>query len=203
MSKQELFEYLKKSQGFKSARLEQAFTKIDRADFVRDDYKFNAYDDFALPLGFGSTISQPSTVLFMLNLLDPKLDDKILDVGSGSGWTAALLGFAVGKSGSVFGVEIIPELVEFANNNLSKYKLPWVKNAVAGRKLGLPPEAPFNKILASAAAKELPKELLKQLKIGGRAVLVVGNTVLKLDKVSETKINREEFPGFAFVPLML
>ncbi len=201
MSKQDFFNYLEQSQGFKSKELEAAFENIDRRDFVPESYHNAAYGDFPLPIGFGGTISQPSTVLFMLNLLDPRPGERILDVGSGSGWTAILLGFAVGENGLVFGVEIIPELVGFANNNLAKYKLPWVKNVVAGKELGLPSEAPFDKILVSAAALKLPPELLEQLKIGGRLVIPIQSSVWKIDKVSETETKQKEYPGFAFVPL--
>lgn len=201
MDQQALQKFLKRSQGFGSPGLEAAFAKIDRKDFVRQDYQDAAYGDFPLPIGFGGTISQPSTVLFMFNLLDPKPGEKILDVGSGSGWTTALLAAAVGPNGTVFGVEIIPELAKFGADNLAKYQMPWAKISPAGKGLGLPAKAPFDKILVSAAAKELPDELLGQLQVGGTATLVVGPKVVKIVKRSKIKLDREEFPGFAFVPL--
>jgi len=201
MGKKGLIEYLESTQGFRSMQLRRAFDEIDRRDFVRGEYFDDAYGDYPLPIGFGQTISQPATVLFMVSLLDPRPGEKILDIGSGSGWTTALLATAIGDTGQVFGIEIVPDLVEFGRSNLAKYHLPQAKILPAGETIGFPQKAPFDKILVSASAHELPEGLLAQLKLGGRLVLPIENSVWKIDKVSETKINREEFPGFAFVPL--
>jgi protein-L-isoaspartate(D-aspartate) O-methyltransferase len=202
MSKNQFFEYLKRSQGFKSKELEQAFEAVDRKDFVPESFQNAAYGDFPLPIGFGGTISQPSTVLFMLNLLDPKPGEKVLDIGSGSGWTTALLAAAVGKKGKVFGVELVPELVEFGQNNLNKYEFLNAEIRQANEdEPGLMVEKPFDKILVSAAAGDLPKNLIDQLRIGGRMVIPIRNSVWRIDKVSDNKIMQQEYPGFAFVPL--
>ena len=200
MTKDELINFLKQSQGFKSRKLERAFNEVDRADFVLQVHRDRAYEDYPLPIGNGATISQPTTVLFMLNLLDPKQGEKILDVGAGSGWTTALLARAVGKRGAVWGTELVLELVEFGSANLKKYDFP---NAKIGRavELGLPVHAPYDKILVSAASKKFPKELIGQLKPGGRIVAPIQHSVWVIDKISENKIDTNEYPGFVFVPL--
>jgi len=191
----------------KTALIINAFKKTDRADFVLSDFKKEAYRDYPLPIGYNVTISQPTTVAFMLELLKPKKGDKILDIGSGSGWTTELLSQIVGKKGKVFGVEIIPELVEFGRKNLSKYnkKNVFYKNAeiILAKKdiLGFSEKAPFDKILVSAMAKKLPKELVNQLSISGILVIPIKNSIWRIDKISENKIKEKEFYGFNFVPL--
>ena len=191
----------------KTALIINAFKKTDRADFVLSDFKKEAYRDYPLPIGYNVTISQPTTVAFMLELLEPKKGDKILDIGSGSGWTTELLSQIVGKKGKVFGVEIIPELVEFGRKNLSKYnkKNVFYKNAeiILAKKdiLGFSKKAPFDKILVSAMAKKLPKELVNQLSISGILVIPIKNSIWRIDKISENEIKEKEFYGFNFVPL--
>jgi protein-L-isoaspartate(D-aspartate) O-methyltransferase len=186
----------------KSSRIIEAFLNVDRADFVPAGHKADAYIDRPLPLAPGATISQPTTVAFMLEILSPSTGEKVLDVGSGSGWTTALIAECVGEKGMVFGTEIIKELVDFGQKNLNQYEYynAGVTKAEEGA-LGLPKEAPFDKILVSASGKKLPKELLGQLKNRGVMVIPVGNSVLKVIKTSEEDYDIQEFPGFAFVPL--
>ena len=109
---------------FRNKAIKAAFTVVDRKDFVGDDYHFEAYEDYPLPTLSGQTISQPTTVAFMMELLDPRPGDIILDIGAGSGWTTALLGHMVGPEGKVIGLEIKPELVELGRKNIGnkKYK---------------------------------------------------------------------------------
>ena len=182
--------------------MNSVFKKINRADFVREDYQAEADENHPLPIGYGQTISQPFTVSFMLELLSPQEGDKVLDVGCGSGWTTALLANLVGKTGKVFGVEIIPELVEFGRKNLAKYNFPNAEIVQAGAELGLPSEAPFDRILVSAAAEEIPETLLRQLKAPGVMVLPVKNVIVQIKKDATGEISKKEFPGFAFVPLV-
>ncbi len=207
MSQNSLTQELVKKAVLKTALIINAFKKTDRADFVLSDFKKEAYRDYPLPIGYNVTISQPTTVAFMLELLEPKKGDKILDIGSGSGWTTELLSQIVGKKGKVFGVEIIPELVEFGRKNLSKYnkKNVFYKNAeiILAKKdiLGFSKKAPFDKILVSAMAKKLPKELVNQLSISGILVIPIKNSIWRIDKISENEIKEKEFYGFNFVPL--
>ena len=184
-------------------RVRKAFEEIDRADFVADDYKCEAYEDYPLPIGAGQTISQPTTVALMFELLEPKGGDKILDVGSGSGWTTALLAHIVGERGKVIGVEIIPRLAEFGRKNLGKYQLTnaRIENALEGT-IGWPDERPYDRILVSASAEELPAGLLEQLKEGGILVMPIGGSVWKIKKL-KSGFESKEYPGFAFVPLVV
>ena len=177
----------------------KAFENIDRSDFIKPEYISEAYEDYPLPIGQGQTISQPTTVAFMLELLQPKRGHKILDVGSGSGWTTALLAQIVGRKGKVIGTEIVSDLVKFGQQNLAKYDLPQAK-IVKSNLVGYPEEAPYDRILVSASANKLPKELIEQLASDAIMVLPIESSIFKI-KAKKGKIETEEFPGFSFVPL--
>ena len=140
----------------------------------------------------------------MLELLELKRGLKVLDIGSGSGWTTALLGYIVGKKGKVVGVEVIPELVNFGRNNIAKYCHELNINIFsAGEVIGYPLNAPYDRILVSASADKISKELIKQLKIFGILVIPVKNSIYKLVRKSSNidDVLKEEYPGFVFVPL--
>ncbi len=128
-----------------------------------------------------------------------------MDVGSGSGWTTALLSYIVGSGGKVIGLERIEELKKIGEKNINKYG--YVEKGIAefyaaDGSIGFPPGAPFDRILVSASTDRVPEELKKQLKIGGKMVIPVRNSILYLEKKSETDFYKEEYPGFVFVPLI-
>lgn len=197
-----LVQYLIERGILQSAEIVSVFRSIDRADFVRPEDRGRAYMDMPLSIGFGQTISQPTTVALMLEWLQPEHGDMILDVGSGSGWTTALLASAVGEKGRVWGVETVPELTAFGRQNLAKYRFPWAEIIQTHDTPGLQERAPFDKILVSAAAPSVPPELSRQLKIGGDMVIPVKDAVWHMHKLSEKKFKIKKFEGFAFVPLV-
>lgn len=195
-----LLEKLKAEGVLKTPNIIKAFEKIDRKDFVPEEYKSLAYIDEALPTKEEQTISQPYTVAFMLELLQPKRGDKILDIGAGSGWQSALLACIVSK---VYAIEIIPELCEFGKNNVAKYNfiekgvVEWFCQSAAS---GFPAGSPFDKIISAASLKDRPpEEWFSQLKDGGRLVAPVNQSIWLFIK-AEDKIEEYEYPGFSFVP---
>ena len=241
-----LIDSLIKEGWLKTPRIIDAFQKIKRVDFMParlsfagqnfggpEEIKNLAELNEALPIGYGQTISQPLVVAFMLEELSPQAGEKVLDIGSGSGWTSALLGEIVsgressprsGNSsprskeaaslsaraelpkGKVIAIELVPELKEFGEKNVGKYNFiekGIVKFVCADGSKGYKKEAPFDKILCSAAIQDkVPQPWKKQLKVGGRIVTPIGSSIWKLIKKSENEFEEIEYPGFAFVPLV-
>lgn len=183
--------------------IDKAFRVIDRADFVPKESKSAAILDMPIQIGYGQTNSQPTTVRLMLEWLDPLPTHNVLDVGSGSGWTTALLANIVGPNGFVFAVELVPELVELGRLNCEKLNIENVHFYLAKDDvLGLPEHAPYDCILVSASAQYLPTELLDQLRIHGKLVIPVQNDILEITKTSSSEYDTVTHPGFVFVPLL-
>lgn len=183
-------------------RLEQAFQAVPRRNFLPDDLADAEVADMPLPIGFGQTNSQPTTVAMMLSWLQVEPGNKILDVGSGSGWTTALLAHLTGKEGQVVAVEIVPELVEFGRQNCEQFGFRNIEFHQATTQLGWPLDAPYDRILVSAAAKRLPDELIEQLAPEGCLVIPVRHSVWVIEKEATGKVTEQEHPGFVFVPLV-
>lgn len=182
--------------------LAEAFNKIERSKFLPDAVSDLANSDRALTIGHGQTNSQPTVVRKMLEWLDPQEGEKVLDVGSGSGWTTALLAYLVGKEGVVHAVELIPELLNFGRDNCEN---AGVENAffhMAEETLGYVKEAPYDRILVSAATNKVPIDLIDQLKVGGKMVIPVGNTIIEISKKSQKDYRTKTHHGFVFVPLL-
>ena len=189
----------------KTPRIIKAFEKIDRADFVPPKLKRAAYINEPLYIGAGQTISQPYTIAFMIELLNPKPGDKIFEIGFGSGWQTALLAHIIGSRGRVFAVERIKELFDFGGKNISKYnfiKTGVVKTVLSDATMGLKKYAPFDKIIAAASGDKVPEAWLKELKIGGRLVMPVQENIWLYIKKSAKEFEKQKFPGFVFVPLI-
>lgn len=158
--------------------------------------------DGPLAIGHGQTNSQPKTVMSMLRLLDVQPEHRVLDVGSGSGWTTALLAHLVGPAGRVYGVELVPELVAFGANNLVATNQPWATIEQADpAHLGLPAQAPYDRILVSAQPRELPPELIDQLGEGGVMVIPVAGTMLRVVRRG-AEVEVTEHGSYSFVPLL-
>ncbi|MCX6759861.1 MAG: protein-L-isoaspartate O-methyltransferase [Candidatus Nealsonbacteria bacterium] len=200
-----LIDSLVKDKWLESPDIISAFRKIKREDFLPDGLKTFAELNEAIPIDYGQTISQPLVVAFMLEKLGPKPGDKILDIGSGSGWTAALLAHIVGEKGKVVAIEVISELKEFGERNVSKYnfiKKGIVKFICADGSNGYEEDAPYDRILASASGKKLPMAWKNQLRTGGIIVAPIGNSIWVFEKKAEKEFKQFEYPGFVFVPLV-
>ncbi|MDD5626608.1 MAG: protein-L-isoaspartate(D-aspartate) O-methyltransferase [Patescibacteria group bacterium] len=201
------------SQGhLRTPRIIEAFRRVPRFRFIpregrsAEDLREQSEINAPLPIGFGQTISQPLTVAIMLEMLAPKRGDKILDVGSGSGWQTGLLAHIVGAKGKVYALEVIPELKEFGEKNVKALGLRNVQFILGDGWKGHPVAAPYGRIIVAAAAVNIPKALKAQLKVGGVMVIPVGSpyacTMTRLEKISEDDFEITEEPGFSFVPLV-
>jgi len=189
----------------KTPRIIEAFRKTPRHLFVNKEYLKNAYDDIPLPTYNSQTISQPYTVAIMTEALDPRPGNKILEVGSGSGYQSALLARCVGLRGRVITVELVKKLVEFSKKNLKRAKIKNIKVIEWDGKKGYEKEAPYDRCIITAGCDEVPKPILKQTKVGGKIVAPVndfwGQKMLLVEKLSDKEFKTKDLGSFVFVPL--
>lgn len=199
--REELVATLRK-RGIKNERVLSAFLKVQRHLFVPDVMIPNAYLDVALPIGQGQTISQPYTVALMTEILDPKPNDKILEIGTGSGFQAAIL-YELGAK--VFTIERNYELYNQVLKLFDKLNYKIATRCSDGT-IGWSDFAPYDGIIVTAGSPTIPENLKKQLKIGGKLIIPVGDKstqVMKIiKKINEDKFEIEELSHFAFVPLI-
>jgi protein-L-isoaspartate(D-aspartate) O-methyltransferase len=187
-----------------SSEIIAAFRRVDRIHFVPENRRDEAYMDYPLPIGHGQTISQPTTVAIMTEKLEPKAGMKIVEIGAGSGYQAAILAEVVGSKGKVYTVERIDFLYEMAKENLKPYKN--VRVILGDGSLGFREGAPFDRVIVTACAPGVPKPLVDQMKVNARMVLPVGKNLfwqkLLLVKKLKEKVETEEIGPFVFVPLI-
>lgn len=199
--RKELIDHLRK-RGIKDENVLSAMMKVERHLFVQEAMIHLAYNDNALPIGKGQTISQPYTVAYMTEALQIEEGDKVLEIGTGSGYQASIL-YKMGCK-----VYTIERDIDLYHKTLKLFEnLEYRIAARAGDgTIGWEEYAPYDKIIVTAGAPEMPKKLLKQLKIGGRMVIPVGDrssqTLKIIDKVDIEDYNITERPHFAFVPLI-
>ena len=203
-SNKELVEYLKEIGSIRSKKLEEAFLRYDRKEFLPEEYKKYAYIDEAVPIGYGQTNSQPSLVAYMIEELELKPGMKVLEIGTGSGYTTAIISYIV-EDGLVISIERKKELYEFAKKNLSKYNIKNVELVLGDGSLGYPEEAPYDRIISWAAPHRIPNPWIWQLKDNGILISPVGPTynqkLVKIRKKKE-KLEKKVLVDVAFVPLI-
>lgn len=177
------------------------FRSLDRGSFM-DRHQQDAGRDEALPIGYGQTISQPSLVLEMTVALDLEDHHKVLEIGTGSGFQTALL---AAFSREVYTVEKIPQLAESAKKRLEAKGFENISFLLGDGSLGWPEHAPYDRIIVTAAASDIPKELMDQLANGGRMLIPVGHQysqdLLAIDKSSDGRLEKTALEAVRFVPL--
>lgn len=186
-----------------SDRVISAMSLVPRELFIPTQLQKRAYDDTPLPIGLDQTISAPHMVAIMCELLDIKPGMKILEVGGGSGYHAAVLAVLTGPEGHVYSVERIARLARAARENLSTAGIENVTVVEGDGSLGLEEHAPYDRISVAATAPKIPESLKKQLRVGGRMVIPVGSSIQELVVVTRTNgTTVEEKMGVLFVPLI-
>jgi protein-L-isoaspartate(D-aspartate) O-methyltransferase len=184
-------------------RVLAVMAKVPRHEFVSDWYEGQAYDDRPLPIGHGQTISQPFIVALMTDMLEVGPDDVVLEVGTGSGYQAAVLAHLVQD---VHTIEIIPELASAAEERLGRLGYANVRSSTGDGYYGVPDAAPFDAIMVTAAAQQVPPPLIQQLKPGGRMVIPVGGGfnlqhLMLVEKDAAGRVRTRQTLPVRFVPL--
>jgi len=186
-----------------SARVMAAMAKVPRHEFVPASQVANAYANRPLPIGLGQTISQPYIVALMTDLMEVKPGDRVLEIGTGSGYQAAVL---AALAGTVYTIEIVEPLAREAGERLSRLGYRNVVTRIGDGYQGWPGEAPFDSIMVTAAPREVPQPLIDQLKPGGRLVVpvggqIAGQSLLLIEKQANGTVTRRNVLAVRFVPL--
>ena len=190
--------------GIKDEKVLKAFRDVDRSLFVLPQDAESAYEDTPLPIGFGQTISQPYIVAFMVERLRVKPQDRVLEIGTGSGYEAAILGELAAK---VYTIEVVKELYDRTTKLLASLHYKNVECRLGDGGEGIPDRAPFDKIILSAAPENLPDALLEQLKIGGLLIAPLGSIklfqrLMMIEKLARGKYKETELMGVSFVEMV-
>lgn len=199
--RENMVEYQIKRRGVTNKVVLKALLEVERHNFVIDKYQKDSYADSPLPIGYKQTISQPYIVGLMTELINPMTSDKVLEIGTGSGYQTAIIGKLVKN---VYSIEIIKELAERSRNILNKlgYKNISIKHGDGYK--GWQEYAPFDKIIVTAAPETIPENLIKQLKVGGLMVIPVGKGIqeLLLIRKEKNKIISKRIINVRFVPMV-
>jgi len=190
------------TRGVKDKRVIDAMTKVPRHMFVEKTYYHQAYNDYPLPIGHSQTISQPYMVASMTEMLELKGDEKVLEIGTGSGYQTAILALLCSK---VYSIERVSELSHEARSRLKDLNFQNTNLMVGDGSIGWSDYAPYDGIIVTAGAPEIPNALIEQLAENGRLVIPVGDEfsqILNLVRKHKGRIYRKEFFGCAFVPLV-
>lgn len=188
--------------GIKSKIVIDALLKVPRHLFIDQDFETHAYIDKAFPIDSEQTISQPFTVAFQTSLLNLNKKDKVLEIGTGSGYQTAIL---MEIADSVFSIERQHKLYRRSKKNLTNLGYKTINIKYGDGYIGLPKHQPFDKILVTAGAEILPKQLLLQLKIGGKLVVPIGKDIQKMtviERKSEKSFDKKTYGNFKFVPML-
>lgn len=200
-TKEEMMEMHLLARDITDPKVIKAMWELERRDFVPDEMKESAYDDKALPIGRGQTISQPYIVAYMAQALKLAPEAVVLEVGTGCGYNAAVLSKIASY---VYSVEIIEWLVELANTNLRKANIENVSTLYGDGYKGWPAKAPFDAIILTAAPTAIPEPLKEQLKTGGRLIAPVGEKkqdLIMLKKIDDDHFSERKLLGVHFVPM--
>jgi protein-L-isoaspartate(D-aspartate) O-methyltransferase len=192
-----------KQSGISDERILNAIEKIPRHLFIESTFEHDAYENRPFPIGYGQTISNPYTVAYQTELLELKPGDKVLEIGTGSGYQAAVL---AELGAEVHSIERHQPLSVHAKETLEANGYGQVKTYYGDGYKGLPDQAPFDKILITAAAPEIPKALLKQLKVNGLIVIPLGQgdtqQMIRVRRLENNEFEKETFAYFTFVPML-
>ncbi|MFQ6052183.1 MAG: protein-L-isoaspartate O-methyltransferase [Candidatus Hydrothermarchaeota archaeon] len=205
--REKMVNFLERTGYITSDKVRAAMLKVPRHLFVPENQRIHAYEDRPLYIGMGQTISAPHMVAIMCEKLDLKPAHRVLEVGAGSGYHAAIISEIVGKDGYVISIERIKELADFAQENLRRSEYSnRVKVVVGDGTLGYKEGAPYDRILVTAGSPKVPPPLTEQLKIKGKLLIPIGDRTLqhliKVEKVSEKELKEENLGPCVFVPLI-
>jgi protein-L-isoaspartate(D-aspartate) O-methyltransferase len=201
VARQHMVETQIKGRGVTDSRVTEVMSSVPRHEFVPENYRTHAYEDHPLPIGYGQTISQPYIVAFMTEQLRPQPTDRVLEIGTGSGYQAAVLSKLVAE---VYTIEIVKPLAQRAEMDLRRLNYSNVKVKAGDGYKGWPEHAPFDAIIVTAAPDHVPQPLIDQLKEGGRMIIPVGGREMQqlylLEKHAGKLTQRAVLP-VNFVPL--
>ena len=201
VTQEEMIEYQLIDRGIRDPRVLQAMTDVDRALFVPEELQHRSYEDNPLPIGKSQTISQPYIVAYMAQALQLSEDARVLEIGTGCGYNAAVLAQIAAE---VYSIEIIEWLADLAKENLAKTDIDNIHLRHGDGYTGWPDAAPFDAIMLTAAPPRLPEQLKYQLKIGGRLLAPVGRhaqRLVLLQRTGEEEFNEEVLQPVRFVPM--